>query len=107
MECIVADDFPAGGRYIGLAALFDDCSPSSLAAYGAIGPEVDEFFSVTEDTVVVRGRYVGRTAVTDATFDIPFTHLWRAKDGRLTWLQQYIDTAVMRDAIVGHIKQDA
>ncbi len=28
--------------------------------------------------------------------------LWRVREGNLTWLQQYIDTAVLRDAIASH-----
>jgi len=50
MEFVVADGFPAGGRYLG-----------------------------------------------------PFAHPRPARDGKLTWLQQYIDTAVLRDAIEGRL----
>jgi ketosteroid isomerase-like protein len=55
--------------------------------------------------VVVRGRYVGRTKATDTPFDVAFAHLWRARGGKLVWLQQYIDTAVLRDAIDGRVTE--
>ena len=105
MEFVVADGFPAGGRYVGPSAIFDDFFPASFAAWSTITPTVDEIFAATGETVVVRGRYVGRTKVTDTPFDVPFAHLWRARDGKLVWLQQYIDTAVLRDAIAGHVTQ--
>ncbi|ODU05465.1 MAG: hypothetical protein ABS81_07540 [Pseudonocardia sp. SCN 72-86] len=101
MEFVVATGFPAGGRYVGPEAIFDDFFVRSFAAWNAITPAVDEIFAATGDVVVVRGRYVGRTKETDTPFDVPFAHLWRARDGRLTWLQQYIDTAVIQDAIAG------
>jgi uncharacterized protein len=101
MEFVVADGFPAGGRYVGPAAIFDDFFPASFASWSSIKPEVDEIFAATDEAVVVRGRYVGRTSATDTPFDVPFAHLWRARDGKLVFLQQYIDTAVIRDAIAG------
>ncbi len=101
MEFIVATGFPAGGRYVGPAAIFDDFFPASFQAWSAIKPEVDEMFAVTDEEVVVRGRYVGRTRETDTPFDVAFAHLWRARGGKLVFLQQYIDTALVRDAIEG------
>ncbi|WIX98292.1 nuclear transport factor 2 family protein [Amycolatopsis mongoliensis] len=101
MEFVVADGFPAGGRYVGPEQIFDTFFPASFASWSAILPEVDEIFAVAGENVVVRGRYVGRTKVTDTPFDVPFAHLWRARDGKLVGLRQYIDTAVLRDAIEG------
>jgi uncharacterized protein len=101
MEFVVADGFPAGGRYVGPTAIFDTFFPASFDSWRAIAPEIDEIFAVSAGKVVVRGRYVGRTKVTDTPFDVPFAHLWKARDGKLVWLQQYIDTAVLRDAIEG------
>ena len=101
MEFIVADGFPAGGRYVGPEAIFDEFFPASFAVWSSIRPEIDDFYSVAEHEVGVRGRYVGRTRTTHTAFDVPFAHLWRARGGKLTWLQQYIDTAVLRDAIDG------
>lgn len=102
MEFVAAAGFPAGGRYIGPEAIFDEFFPASFASWDTLTPEVDEYFAVDGEQVVVRGRYVGRTRVTATAFDVPFAHLWRVHDGNLTWLQQYIDTAVLRDAIKGH-----
>jgi ketosteroid isomerase-like protein len=101
IEFIVADGFPAGGRYIGPAAVFDDFFPASFTAWTVLKPAVDEIFAVDDAKVVVRGRYVGQTKETGTPFDVPFAHLWRTRDGKLTWLQQYIDTALIRDAIAG------
>lgn len=105
MEFVVADGFPAGGRYVGPSAIFDDFFPTSFASWSSIRPEIDEIFAATGETVVVRGRYVGRTKATDNPFDVPFAHLWRARGGKLVWLQQYIDTAVLRDAIGGRVTE--
>jgi ketosteroid isomerase-like protein len=101
MEFVVADGFPAGGRYVGPSAIFDAFFPSSASAWNTLAIDIDEIFAVTEDRVVVRGRYIGRTKVTDTAFDVPFAHLWRARGGKLFRSQQYTDTAVLRDALDG------
>ena len=105
IEFVVAVGFPAGGRYVGPSAIFDDFFPASFASWSAMRPEIDEIFAATEEVVVVRGRYVGRTRVTDTPFDVPFAHLWRARGGKLVWLQQYMDTAVLRDAVDGRVAE--
>lgn len=104
VEFIVADGYPSGGRYVGPSAVFDDFFPKSFRAWRVLVPEVDEIFAVSGEAVTVRGRYVGRTKATDTPFDVPFAHLWKARDGKLVWLQQYLDTAVLRDAVEGRAR---
>lgn len=99
IEFIVADGFPAGGRYVGRGAVFDDFFPASFASWESFRPVVDEIFAADDSRATVRGRYVGRAAATGKDFDVPFAHLWRSRSGQLTWLQQYIDTALIRDAL--------
>ena len=102
IEFVVAEGFPAGGRYIGPEAVFDDFFPRSFQAWSAIRPEVDQF-SDAGDLVVAEGRYVGETRETGTPFDVPFAHIWRIRDGLIASLHQYIDTALIRDAIAGSL----
>jgi ketosteroid isomerase-like protein len=97
----VADGFPAGGRYAGRAAVFDNFFPASFTAWNTIAAQVDEVFAVEGNRVVVCGRYVGQTPDTETDFDVPFTHLWRVENERLAMMRRYIDTALIRDAIAG------
>jgi len=103
IDFTVADGFPAGGKYQGKDAVFDDFFPRSFQEWSQFTTEVDEIIEAQEHNVVtVRGRYVGRTLRTNTSFDVPFAHIWRVGEGhQLIWLQQYADTAVMRDAILG------
>lgn len=106
IEFVVADGYPAGGRYVGPGAVFDEFFPRSFTNLARIAAVPEEFFAVDGERVVVRGHYVGRTRATDTPFEVPFAHLWRARDGKLVWMQQYTDTALLRDAIEGRSTKD-
>jgi uncharacterized protein len=99
IEFIVAEGFPAGGRYCGRDAVFEEFFPASFRSWSAFAPVVDEVFSCDDAHATIRGRYVGTAAATGRAFDVPFAHLWRGRDGQLTWLQQYIDTALLDRAL--------
>lgn len=51
------------------------------------------------DTIVSIGRYRGRGAKTGMTIDTPFVHVWRIRDGKLSFFQTYTDTKVWVDAL--------
>ena len=105
IEFIVADGFPSGGRWVGRDTVFDDFFPQSFNSWKRLVPEVDEIFAADGDAVAVRGRYVGSTRETGTPFDVPYVHLWRVRDERLIWLQQYVDTAVIQAAIAGKTRE--
>ena len=105
IEFIIADGFPAGGRWVGRDTVFDEFFPESFRAWKWLVPEVDEIFASEGDAVTVRGRYVGVTRETGTDFNVPYAHLWRVKGDRLCWLQQYVDTALLNQGIAGETAQ--
>jgi uncharacterized protein len=51
------------------------------------------------DLVIALGNYQGRSQVTGKTFDVPFSHIWFLKDGRISKLNYHVDTFVLDRAI--------
>jgi uncharacterized protein len=51
------------------------------------------------DIVIALGHYQGRSKVTGKIFNIPFSHIWFVKDGRIIRLNQHIDTSILHRAI--------
>jgi ketosteroid isomerase-like protein len=100
IEFTVARGFPAGGRYRGANAVFEQYFPAASESWESLTPVIDEVIPAGECTVVL-GRYVGVTRATGTSFDVEFAHLWRSDGERLTNLRQYVDTAVFRDRVSG------
>jgi ketosteroid isomerase-like protein len=82
-----------GGPRTGAAAMRDD-------GWWAIGREFSvraepfEWLRCADGRLVVLGRYAGRARSTGRRLDAEFAHLWAARDGRLTSLPHYTDTAL-------------
>jgi uncharacterized protein len=53
------------------------------------------------DSVIVEGRYNGTYKATGKSMDAQACHIWDVKDGKLTRFQQYVDTAKLRDVVMG------
>src|SRR5262249_12593682 len=51
------------------------------------------------DHVVQTGRTHGTVVANGATFDIPETHVWEVRDGKVVALRAYIDTPAMLEAL--------
>ena len=56
-----------------------------------------ESFIDQDDTVVVRGRHLGRAPRDD--FDIPFVHVWTLHDGNATSFEEFFDTAKLNQVL--------
>ena len=55
------------------------------------------------DVAVMQGRYRGTYKPTNNTIAAQTAHIWTLRDGKLATLQQYEDTAAVRDAINGPV----
>jgi len=44
-------------------------------------------------------RTRGRALATGKRFDVPETHVWTIRDGKVTRFESYIDTKMMREAL--------
>lgn len=66
--------------------------------FGRLGTEWDGFGAHPEefldagDTVVVLGRYSGTCVATGKAMNPQMAHIFRVADGRITGVQQYVDT---------------
>ena len=58
------------------------------------------------DTVIVEGRYRGRTTGGANQLDAQVCHVWRIRDGKLAAFQQYTDTWQFRRLIAGRRRQE-
>jgi 2-(1,2-epoxy-1,2-dihydrophenyl)acetyl-CoA isomerase len=84
--------FGAGGTKVGAAT-------ARSHGWWAIGRafkvrvEPHEWIPCVDGRLLVVGRYIGRARSTGGELDAAFTHLWAARDGRLTSVYQLTDTA--------------
>jgi ketosteroid isomerase-like protein len=71
--------------------------------FGRIGVEWDGFTIAIEqlhdagDAVVMQGRYRGTYKATGRQANIQVVHIWTVRNGKLVRMQQYADTAGMRE----------
>jgi uncharacterized protein len=94
-----AESFIYAGQnpYVGLDAL--------RALTDQVRSEWEEFHFIPLEvlgaggTVITRGRYVGKFKANGARIDCEFVHVFRCKDGKITSVQTYTDTAHFRDAV--------
>jgi ketosteroid isomerase-like protein len=87
---------PWGGEYHG----HDGVATFGLALSGAIQSAVTiESLFEAGDHVIQSGRTRGTAHATGATFDIPETHVWTLRDGKIVAAEFYIETAAMLVAL--------
>jgi ketosteroid isomerase-like protein len=97
-DCVITQDdaLPWGGRYKG----HDGFASFGLALAGTIASEVSvEALFETGEQVVQYGRTRGTVRASGAPFDIPETHVWTLRDGRIVAADFYIETATMLGAL--------
>jgi uncharacterized protein len=89
---------PSGEPWIGPDAILNNL-------FVRLGTEWDGFsvnpkeFHDAGDTVVVEVRYTGTHKATGKSLDAQATHVWRFRNGKVTGLQQYVDTAQLREVM--------
>lgn len=78
----------------------DQIGPQAVAE-GTFGPLLTDFpdFSVTPeeifdagDVVVALGRYRGTGSATGKALDAEYAHVFRFRDGKITWFRTFTDT---------------
>lgn len=89
----VADGMPVGaGRHEGPQAMREHGWWAIGRRYAVLA-EPEEFVGCGDGRLLVTGRYRGTRRADGFAVDAAFTHLWTARDGRLTALTQVTDTA--------------
>ena len=95
LEYDIAEGFPNGGVYRGIAGVFDFFTSS--ADFDEFYAKGDEYFE-SGDHVIVLGRYFGVTKK-GRKVQSRFAHFWTIRDGKIVRLQQTADTLLIAQAL--------
>lgn len=96
IEWTQADGFPITGTYTGPQAVLEGV----FMRLGEIGDDfaaIPEQFVAEGDTVMVQGRYAWKHKLTGKACEVKMAHVWTLSGGKLTRLQQHVDTARVRE----------
>lgn len=97
-EWIITEGFPAGGRYVGQAEIYEQFFQALHGLFNEFDSNVNEILDA-EDNVVVLGYYSGRTKLAGVTFTSPFAHIWKLRNGKIVQFRQYADTVLIERAL--------
>lgn len=98
----IALGFPYGGDYRGMedvAGFFKNYK----SHFDSWSVAVDRYIPVNDENMVMTGSYTAVASDTGKEFTMETAHVWTAKDGMLTSLKQYCDTAILSDAMDHHV----
>ena len=87
-----------GGTYHGPETVVEDLFGRIVSDIEDLHLDTDRFID-GGDTVVVTGSIQGTASETGETLDIPFAHVVDMEDGRITRLQDNVDTARLQEAL--------
>ena len=95
-----ADGMPLGigGHKVGAVAARDQVWWAIGRAF-SVRIEPEEWIECADGRLLVIGRYIGRARSTAQPFEAAFAHLWSARDGRLTSVHQFTDSASWNAAL--------
>lgn len=97
IEWITMDGMPNGGTYIGLKSVFDEYFPNMLSNFQEFHTNPSEFLCI-DDQVIVFGSYSGQTKK-GTSFTVPFCHVYRIKDSKISQFKQFTDTEIIHEAM--------
>jgi ketosteroid isomerase-like protein len=97
IEIYQSSRLPWGGSYKGHEGFGEFLTKLTAAMESRV--ETERYNDDEEDHVVAVGRTRGRVLATGKRFDVPETHLWTIRDGRVIRFESYIDTKMMREAL--------
>ena len=100
IEWTEAEGFPLGGTYHGPQAVLE-------GVFMRLGSDFDGYAAVPHefidggDAIVVLGKYSGKYRATGKSFEAPFAHVWKLRDGKAVRFIQYVDTLLVDRAVRG------
>jgi uncharacterized protein len=80
--------------FIGIDAIVTNVFMNLPVYFDGFNVSPDHIFGV-DDKVVMVGHYVGKNKATGNPFKANATHVWTFKNGKVTYLFQAVDTAVL------------
>lgn len=93
-EWILAEGFPAGGRYVGPDAVFDVFFPRLLRQFSKWEAKPHELLDAGA-YVVALGHYHGLIKESESEVVAPFAHVWKLSNGKISQARQYVDTVLI------------
>jgi len=90
-ECQGMPFVKGDGIYIGHEAIMTHVIMNLPVYFDGFNIEVNEIFGA-DDKVVMVGYYCGTNKATGRSFKANATHVWTAKDGKMTHFFQAVDT---------------
>lgn len=97
-EWTEAEGFPYAGTYVGPAAII-------AGVFQRLGTEWVDYratvhsFMEDGDRVAAFGVYSGTYKATGKAMRAEFVHLYEVRDGKIARMRQYVDTAMVRQAM--------
>jgi ketosteroid isomerase-like protein len=93
-----AEGFPCAGVYEGPEAVAQGVLGPLTTEWDGFGAVPGEFID-GGDTVVATGRYAGTYKATGKSFACDFAHVWTLRDGKAVRFKQYVDSALVQEAM--------
>lgn len=85
------EGFPAGGRYIGIEAVFQSVFTRLKEEWLEWKADTERYMEA-ENTVIVLGYYYGTYIKTNKSFKAAFSHFYTIEGSKIIRFQQYTDT---------------
>jgi len=96
-----AEHFPYadGNPYNGFEAVLEGLFSRIMDEWEYWNEADMSFHEMTEDKVLVTGRYKAKYKKNGATMNLQMAHLWTLKDGKIIAFQQFADTKGIADTM--------
>lgn len=98
IEWIEAEGFPTAGTYRGHDGVVNGVFAPLMAEWDGFSVTPEEFVD-GGDTIVAMGRYAGTYKGTGKAMSCAFAHVWTLRDGKAVRFRQYVDSALVQDAM--------
>lgn len=93
-----AAGFPYAGTYTGADAIIANVFRRLATEWIGYSAKVHTYLA-DGDRVAAFGVYSGTYRATGKAMTATFAHLYRLKDGKIVSMEQYVDSAMVRDAM--------
>lgn len=93
-----AAGFPYAGTYVGAEAIIANVFRRLAMEWMDYRAEVHTYLA-DGDRVAAFGAYSGTYKATGKAIRATFAHLYRLKDGKIVSMEQYVDSAIVRQAM--------
>lgn len=98
VEWTEAEGVPYKGTYVGPDAVLTNVLARLATEWDGFTITPQEWVD-GGDQVVAAGRYSGTYKATGKSFECDFAHLWTLRDGKVVRFHQYVDSALLQEAL--------